>query len=121
MTILVRFNNPFGGRGPKFFRLLVGENDDILSCIEALDPQGKMRMLTNYPAVKKMKSIIEGKVKPKAMINTGSFYFGTQILSYHRNSQEVQSQLTIHIYTALGRTLEEHDERYRRLQKISKI
>ena len=67
-------------------------------------------------------AIMNGEVKPCRSFLAGNNYFGRVRLEYQRPDlhQEVPATycLSVQVFSALGSTLEEHDERYKRIKNI---
>ena len=114
---------PFGGYQN---RIVVTDLSRMPEAIEASDFRGRIRLKEdsgeNSRAVRRIASIMSGEVKPCRSFMAGNNYFGRVRFEYERPDleQEVPRSyyLTAQVFSALGGTLEEHDERYKRNKEL---
>ena len=105
--------------GSCFRRVVVNNRESVTAAIEAADP--RFRLCENVPTLDRIGRIMEGKVRPVKDFIAGNAYFGKAFFRYTRpdqkDGQAVQT-LYVKVFSALGTTVEEHDERYRRLKEL---
>lgn len=114
---------PFGGYTN---RVIVKNLSELSEAIEASDFKGRIHLKEdskiNNQAVRRIAAIMNGEVKPCRSFLAGNNYFGRVRLEYQRPDlhQEVPATycLSVQVFSALGSTLEEHDERYKRIKNI---
>ena len=119
MNVLLSITMPFGGYKNK---VLVADLSKMPEAIEASDPRGRIRLKEdsseNSRAVRRIASIMSGEVKPCRSFMAGNNYFGRVRFEYERpdlNDEGCKTFfLSVQVFSALGGTLEEHDERYKR-------
>ena len=128
MNLILNITMPFGGYT---VRVLLTELSGLTAAVESADFRGRIRLKTdsaeNFRAVKRLANIMDGEVKPCRSFLAGNNYFGRVRLEYQRPDlhQEVPATycLSVKVFSSLGSTLEEHDERYKHIkkQKLTRI
>ena len=119
MNVLLCITMPFGGY---MKRVVVRNIAEVSDAIEGADFRGRIRLKTesteNARAVRRLARIMGGDLKPFRSFMAGNNYFGRVRFEYERPDleQEVPKSyiLSVQVFSALGSTLAEHDERYRR-------
>lgn len=101
-----------------FSRVVVSGTDSVLSAIESTND--RIRLCENISALNKLEKIFSGQTRPLANYLAGNNYYGKVIFKFTKASSSSKSvgELSVKVYSALGSTVEEHDERYRRLKAI---
>lgn len=106
---------------PKYFsRVIVTGTDSVLSAIESTNQ--RIQMCENISALNKLEKIFSGQVKPLTNYLAGNNYFGKVVFKFTKTStgsSKGVGELSVKVYSALGKTLEEHDERYKRLKALN--
>ena len=123
MNLILVITMPFGGYT---VRVLLTDLSGLTAAVESADYKGRIHLKTdsagNCRAVKRLADIMNGEVKPCRSFLAGNDYFGRVRLEYERPDlhQEVPATfyLSVQVFSALGSTLEEHDERYKRIKEI---
>ena len=123
MNLILVITMPFGGYTE---RVLLTDLSGLTAAMESADFKGRIRLkadsTVNCRAVKRLAKIMDGEVKPCRSFLAGNNYFGRVRLEYQRPDlhQEVPATycLSVQVFSALGSTLEEHDERYKRIKNI---
>ena len=123
MNLILVITMPFGGYTE---RALLTDLSGLTAAVESADYKRRIHLKTdsagNCRAVKRLASIMNGEVKPCRSFLAGNDYFGRVRLEYERPDlhQEVPATfyLSVQVFSALGSSLEEHDERYKRIKEI---
>lgn len=102
---------------PNYFaRVIVTDPDSVLSVIQSTND--RIRLCENVSAVNMIRKISAGEVKSLANYLAGNNYFGKVVFKFTRADKKTERiyELSAKVYSALGSTIEEHDERYKRLK-----
>lgn len=101
-------------------RIIVPDTDSVLSKLESSNNRIPMCLCKNIAALNKIKQIMSGDAKPYVTFLAGNSYFGKVTFKYTRPDKNHSPahiyKLTVKVFSALGSTIEEHDERYKRLK-----
>lgn len=115
MRLLLQITYP----GNYFKRVVVNDRESVIAAVEAADP--RFRMCENVLTLDRLEHVMAGKVKPVKDYIAGNAYFGKVFFQYTRpdlKDKDAVRTLCARVYSALGATVEEHDERYRRLKEL---
>ena len=122
MNLILIITLPFGGYRK---RVVLTDLSELTAVVESADFRGRIRLKAdsaeNCRAVKRLAKIMDGEVKPCRSFLAGNDYFGRVRLEYERPDLNPETQfsyyLSAQVFSALGSTLEEHDERYKRIKE----
>lgn len=104
---------------PSYFsRVIVTGTDSVLSAIESTND--RICLCENVSALNKMERIFSGEVEPLVDYLAGNSYFGKVSFKFTRKDKKTNPErvyeLSVKVFSALGVTIEEHDERYKRIK-----
>lgn len=100
-----------------FSRVVVSDTDTVLAAIESTND--RIRLCENISALNKLEKIFSGQTRPLADYLAGNSYFGKVIFKFTKTGRDISrdvGELSVKVYSALGATVDEHDERYKRLK-----
>ena len=123
MNLILIITLPFGGYRK---RVVLTDLSELTAVVESADFRGRIRLKAdsaeNCRAVKRLAKIMNGEVKPCRSFLAGNDYFGRVRLEYERPDLYPDTlssyYLSAQVFSALGSTLEEHDERYKRIKSL---
>lgn len=99
-------------------RRIVTEPEDAVNAVAEAVLKKNHTICANGKAVRQLKDIMDCRTEPKQRFIAGNAYYGKIPFEYKTDKPSPYRHIvSVKVFSALGNTIEEHDERYRRLKE----